>query len=125
MKYLIDSNIFIYAAAGSKEALSVLDQANIGDWNGYSAITRLEVLGYSRFAEDEEKKLLDMLACFNEYDVSRSIINEAIKLRKMAAIKAPDAIIAATARIHGATLVTRNEDDFKEIHGLDIMNPFA
>ncbi len=125
MKYLIDSNIFIYAAAGEKQAIRVLDQVNIGDWNGYSAITRLEVLGYSRFAEDEEKKLLDMLACFNEYDVSSSIITEAIILRKIAAIRVPDAIIAATARIHGATLVTRNADDFNGISGLGILNPFA
>ena len=125
MRVLIDSNIFIYAAAGQSEALAVLDSAASNDFSGYSAITRLEVLGYSQFADDEEARLLTMLSCFNEYDVSCSIIDEAVRLRKSAAIKVPDAIIAATARIYRATLITRNTDDFKNLEDLDIRNPFA
>jgi predicted nucleic acid-binding protein len=35
-----------------------------------------------------------------------------------------DAIIAATALVHGLTLVTRNVDDFKHIAGLELENPF-
>ena len=125
MRYLIDSNIFIYAAAGQSEALAVLDAAESNDSSGYSAITRLEVLGYNQFADDEETQLLTMLSCFKEYDVSRSIIDEAVRLRKSAAVKVPDAIIAATARIYKATLVTRNTDDFKNVDSLDVRNPFA
>ncbi len=125
MRVLIDSNIFIYAAAGQSEALAVLDAAASNDLSGYSAITRLEVLGYSQFADDEEVRLLTMLSCFKEYDISRSIIDEAVRFRKSAAIRVPDAIIAATARIYRATLVTRNTDDFKNLEDLDIRNPFA
>lgn len=125
MSFLIDSNIFIYAAAGQVEALDVLDAAEADDLSGYSAITRLEVIGYNQFADDEETQLLTMLSCFKEYDVSRSIIDEAIRLRKCAALKVPDAIIAATARIYRATLITRNTDDFKNLEDLDIRNPFA
>jgi predicted nucleic acid-binding protein len=40
-------------------------------------------------------------------------------------MKLGDAIIAATAMTHGIPLVTRNEDDFKHIAGLDLKNPFA
>jgi predicted nucleic acid-binding protein len=36
-----------------------------------------------------------------------------------------DAIIAATALVHNLPLVTRNEDDFKHVPGLRIVNPFA
>ncbi len=125
MRVLIDSNIFIYAAAGQSEALAVLDSAASSELSGYSAITRLEVLGYSQFADDEEVRLLAMLSCFKEYDVSRSIIDEAVRLRKSAAVKVPDAIIAATARIYRATLVTRNTDDFRNLEDLDIRNPFV
>ena len=35
-----------------------------------------------------------------------------------------DAIIAATALVHGLKLVTRNVDDFKHIAGVEIVNPF-
>jgi toxin FitB len=125
MIYVMDSNIFIYAAAGLKEALRVLDEANSDERNGYSAITRLEVLGYKKFSENEERKLSSMLSCFCEYDVAKTIIDEAIRLRRASAIKAPDALIAATALLHDATLVTRNEEDFKNVSGLKILNPFG
>ena len=35
-----------------------------------------------------------------------------------------DAMIAATAKVHGLTVVTRNVSDFKAL-GLDVFNPFA
>jgi predicted nucleic acid-binding protein len=36
-----------------------------------------------------------------------------------------DAIIAATALVHELPLATRNEDDFKHVTGLRVINPFA
>ncbi len=38
-------------------------------------------------------------------------------------IKLPDAIIAATALVHGLTLITRNTKDFNRIEQLDVVNP--
>ena len=35
-----------------------------------------------------------------------------------------DAMIAATAKVHGLTVVTRNVDDFKAL-GVDVINPFG
>jgi toxin FitB len=35
-----------------------------------------------------------------------------------------DALIAATARVHGMTVVTRNVKDF-ELAGVQVLNPFA
>jgi hypothetical protein len=35
-----------------------------------------------------------------------------------------DSLIAATALVHGLTMVTRNEEDFKRA-GVNVMNPFA
>ena len=35
-----------------------------------------------------------------------------------------DAMIAATAKVHGLTVATRNVNDFKSL-GLDVFNPFA
>ena len=41
-------------------------------------------------------------------------------------LKLPDAIVAATAFLYSAVLVTRNIDDFKHLldHGLRLWNPF-
>lgn len=125
MRLLVDSNVFIYAAAGVPEALAVLDRADHADWAGYSAITRLEVLGYSKFTAEEESKLIAMLDCFDECDVSKAVIDEAIRVRKIVATKAPDAIVAATALLCNASLATRNECDFRDIPGLRVLNPFV
>jgi predicted nucleic acid-binding protein len=46
------------------------------------------------------------------------------EIRKKYNIKLPDAIIAATAIVYGLKLVTRNEKDFAQIKGLNIINPF-
>jgi predicted nucleic acid-binding protein len=124
VKYIIDSNIFIYAAAGISQALLVLEQVDSSSWKGYSAISRLEVMGYKKFSEDEETKMNALLSCFMEQEVTSSVIDEAIRLRKQSSIRSPDAIIAATAIVNGATLVTRNKSDFTKIDGLSILNPF-
>ena len=35
-----------------------------------------------------------------------------------------DALVAATARVHGMTVLTRNVKDF-ELAGVEVLNPFA
>lgn len=53
------------------------------------------------------------------------VIELAIQLRQQKKMKLGDAIIAATAVAYNIPLVTRNEDDFKHIPGLDLRNPFV
>jgi len=38
-------------------------------------------------------------------------------------VKLPDAIIAATALVHGLPLLTRNTTDFSALPGLTLLNP--
>jgi toxin FitB len=53
-------------------------------------------------------------ACFREW--SRLMADKPDSLRE-------DAMIAATARVHGLKVATRNEKDFKHL-GVEIVNPF-
>jgi len=53
-------------------------------------------------------------ACFREW--SRLMAGKPDALRE-------DAMIAATARVHGFTVATRDEKDFKHL-GVEIVNPF-
>ena len=53
------------------------------------------------------------------------VAERAVVLRQERRMGLGDAIIAATALVHGLTLVTRNVDDFKHVAGLKLMNPFA
>ena len=45
-------------------------------------------------------------------------------IRKKQKIKLPDAIIAATALVYELSLVSRNVSDFKNIDGLQLINPW-
>lgn len=53
-------------------------------------------------------------ACFREW--SRLMTGKSDSLRV-------DAMIAATARVHGLTVATRDEKDFKHL-GVEVINPF-
>ena len=124
MRYLIDSNIWIYAAAGEKCVVAFLDETAESDWIGYSAISRLELFGYPDLRPEDESKLRRLPGCCAEVTVNSQVIDRAIVLRRQKAIKTPDAIVAATALTASATLVTRNTDDFKGINDLTVVNPF-
>ena len=56
--------------------------------------------------------------------VDKEIASETIELKRQYSLKIPDAIIAATAIRNNAIMVTRDEDDFQQIKGLAILNPF-
>ena len=56
--------------------------------------------------------------------VNEDVADRAIEIRQGKKIKLPDAVIAATALLNNLTLATRNVDDFKDVEGLLIHNPF-
>jgi len=52
------------------------------------------------------------------------VINTTIIICREHRIKLPDGIIAATAINFNFTLLTRNVSDFKNINGLEMINPW-
>jgi hypothetical protein len=54
-----------------------------------------------------------------------AIVDKTIEVRSLYKIKLPDAIIAATAIGNGLVLVTRNTKDFKDIEGLEVIDPYG
>ena len=84
---------------------------------GYSVITRAELrAGASSALEAEQIRRL--LAAMVEYPVDRPIADEAGRIRHESGVRLPDALIAATALVHGLTIDTRNGSDFRRIPGL-------
>jgi len=118
MRWLLDSNVWIEAIAGIPYARSAVLKAGALEWCGFSSITRLEVLGFPNLNPQDEQRLTVLLAQFREAPVSTAVIDEAIRIRRRVAVKTPDALIAATALVEGAQLVTRNTSDFARIAGL-------
>lgn len=91
----------------------------------YSAISLTEVLGYGGIATEDENLFEAMFAQLAMQPVSVSVLRKAAALRRVRRLKLGDAIIAATALETGSELVTRNEQDFRGVHGLRVINPFA
>ena len=83
----------------------------------------MEALGYP-FKTKEDESFVKMLCnSFDLLDLTKPIIEKTIEIRKRAKIKLPDAIIAASALVNNATLVTYNVKDFKMIDRITLIKP--
>ena len=124
MRWLLDTNVWIDAHAGKPDAGRVFAQARAaqGAWIGFSAMTKLEALGYSGLTAADGKALRELLAQFDEVPILPAVIDEAIRLRRLHKLKTPDAIIAATALLQQAEIVTRDTADFKKVAGLSVLD---
>ena len=123
MRWLLDTNVWIDAHAGRPDACQVFTKVRAaqGAWVGFSAITKLEALGYAGLTAADEKALRELLTQFEEVPVLPPVIDEAIRLRRQHKLQTPDAIIAATALLQRAQIVTRNTSDFKKVTGLSVL----
>ncbi|NJM23830.1 MAG: type II toxin-antitoxin system VapC family toxin [Richelia sp. SM1_7_0] len=125
MKYLYDTNIFIYYLGGDEIVSEFFSAAFINtNYVFISPIVRIELLSFSGLSNDDTLIIEDLLSQFNSIPISKNIENKTIDLKRQKKIKLPDAIIAATAICQGAVLLTRNVDDFKGFTELSLENPF-
>jgi predicted nucleic acid-binding protein len=122
MRQLLDTNVFIETAEGNAQASAALLRAAAFEWAGFSVISRVEALGFPKLGADEEANLLRLFGQFVEVQVTPQVIEQTIQLKRALRIKTPDALIAATALVERAELVTRNVGDFQHIPGLTVVD---
>ncbi len=121
IKYLVDTNIIIYHLNGDAIAIDwfLSHRNNLA----ISVVSKIEVLSHP-FDGDKEPIVLRFLDQFELIHLSDAIIEATIRLRRQRKIKTPDAIIAATALVHGLCICTRNTKDFSGM-GIEQVNPFS
>lgn len=118
---LLDTNIVIHACQPGGDWLD--------PWTSHpdaaiASVTLIEALGFAGISHDEETSILAFVNTCPAYALDDEVIAQAIQLRQQKKMKLGDVIIAATAVAYNIPLVTRNDDDFKHIPGLDLRNPF-
>jgi predicted nucleic acid-binding protein len=122
-QYLIDTNAVI-DYLGSKIPASGMDFMNrvIDAVPILSVVTKIEVLGFNA-PEQHYKTLSDFINDATVLDLTNNVVEESIDIRKKYKTKLPDAIIAATALVYDLVLISRNTSDFKNIDGLQVIDP--
>lgn len=123
-RHLLDSNAVIDYVENKLPTLSALALDRVLDNNlNISIIVRIEVLGFNGQV-DKMQEIRDFLDLATTFYVNDGIADKTIELRKThPKLKLGDAIIAATALVQGFVVITRNTDDFKNIEGLEYLNP--
>jgi predicted nucleic acid-binding protein len=110
VKYLLDTNFVIGLLKAAPEVVTIANQHVIlAAECAYSAITRMELLGYPGINSDEESLISQKLANFRHLGISPEIEDRVIGLRRTRRIKLPDAIIAATVIHHQLRLLTLDQ----------------
>jgi len=124
-QYLIDTNAVIdylgrkLPAAGMDFMNGVMDAVP-----NVSVVSKIEVLGFN--APDEHYRLLfGFMNDATVFDLTDNIVEASIEIRKNHKTKLPDAIIAATSLVYDLVLISRNTSDFKNIQGLQVIDPHS
>lgn len=105
---LLDSNSLIYLSNGKikEDILAPFSQVF------YSVISRIEVFGFQRMAPREEEILASIVKNFHQIELTSRIVEDVIAIRRSHRVAVPDAIVAATARVHGLVLITADMRGF-------------
>jgi len=115
---LLDTNIFIYIAAGKLER-QVVASYDIA----HASIAIIEALGFPDIQANEHLILKSLFEESYSIALSDSIIERAIMLRQLKKMSLGDVIVAATALENDLALWTANIKDFQHIEGLTLIDP--
>ena len=107
VKALFDTNILIDYLNGIPAAKTELDRYTD---KAISVVTWMEVLVGTTPETDNVTR--GFLAGFQSLPIDAQVASRSVEIRKNHKIKLPDAIVWATAQVHGRILVTRNTQDF-------------
>lgn len=126
IKYLWDTNTAIYFLQQQFPSKSekFMDDVLKESQPAFSAITEIELLCWKTEKEKDKKLLENFINDALIFELEKPIKLQTASIRKSHRIKLPDAIIAATALVHDLTLLTRNIQDFVNIEGLKVLNPW-
>ena len=118
-KLLLDTNILIDHLRGDAKATALLHDIAVGRVAAsISVITESEVLSASSLTTKQLRDIAALLSVLPKLAVTSHVAQTAARFRRTYRIDLADALIAATACLANATLVTRNVKHFRSVREL-------
>lgn len=127
IKYIWDTNTVIYYLQQQfpPNAEKFIDDLLKESQPCISAITEIELLCWKTATQKDWEVLHNFINDALVFELERSIKLKTADIRKLHKIKLPDAIIAATALVYDLVLISRNIADYKNIQGLQVIDPHS
>jgi predicted nucleic acid-binding protein len=122
-QFLIDNNAIsdFFSENLSKVGMDFLAEA-LDQTPTISVITEIEALSWVNRDKTKEQIIKEFVSDAMVLGISPDVVAQCVRIRRNRKVKTPDAIIAATAIVHGLTLIT-SDIDFEGIEPLRIINP--
>ena len=107
-KLLLDTNVIIEFFKGQPSIVALIREAE--EALCVSVITRMELLSFHSITTEEEKYIRDFLDAVAVVPLNADVEDTAILLRRATRHKIPDAVVAASAIVSKAVLVTYDRE---------------
>jgi len=111
MKWLLDTNTVLYLLGGRLASPLAPGEYCL------SVISEMELLSYPSLDERAEQQIRSFLSTVSVIGLSDQVREAAIRLRRQTGLRLPDAIVAATAVVLDAEVLT-NDLDLLRVAGL-------
>ena len=102
MRFLLDTNAILYLLGGRLAMPLEVGQYYV------SVISEMELLSYPNLKEEDENQIRLLLTGLTVVELAEDVKTTAIQLRRRHGLKLPDAIVAASAMVLGAELLTND-----------------
>jgi hypothetical protein len=120
-RFLLDTNAVVALLRGEGGLAGTLEDAA---WVGISIITVLEFLSFPGLSTADRGFFEDFARRVEIVDLTASdtrLVQQALFIRREFSLKLPDAVVAASARVNEAALVSADRD-FSRVEGLDVLS---
>lgn len=124
MKIVLDTDIFIDFLRNYEPSIEWFKKLNWQDIL-FSAITEAELISGEDCNDKESfKKTLDLLNFGTKILVTNEIARKAGDIRREYKISITDSIIASTALLNDAKIISRNIKDYQKIKSIKVEEPY-
>ncbi len=123
---IVDTDIIVDMLRGLRASRDYIRRFELGELKGILSAVVIAELYAGRRTRDPiiARRIEDVIALFTVVPVSPNIARKAGELMRDYGLNLPDALIAATALVYDAILVTRNIRDFQRIPNLRLEVPY-